>query len=64
MFMIGYLVDIRHLPCLEKSFWLQTGFEITYQERRAHARQTWFPANAAEVERYAVMNTLACYVAY
>ncbi|KAK9840978.1 hypothetical protein WJX81_003632 [Elliptochloris bilobata] len=28
-----------------------TGFDKKYQERRTHARQTWFPASAREVDR-------------
>ena len=31
----------------------QTGFDKKYQERRFHARQTWFPASAQEVDRCA-----------
>ena len=32
--------------------WLQTGFGQKYAERRDHARQTWFPATQAELDRY------------
>lgn len=30
---------------------VQTGFDFKYQQRRKHARETWFPASKQELDR-------------
>lgn len=30
---------------------VQTGFDYKYQQRREHARSTWFPSNEQEMQR-------------
>ena len=30
---------------------VQTGFDYKYQQRREHARATWFPSNEEEMQR-------------
>ena len=34
---------------------MQTGFDYKYQQRREHARATWFPSNEQEMQRSAAL---------
>ena len=45
--------------CLSFAHLCQTGFDLKYQQRRAHARQTWFPATEQELERCGVRGCLS-----
>lgn len=38
---------------LKKAMHMQTGFDHKYQQRREHARATWFPSNEQEMQRSA-----------